>query len=109
MRYGNNRVDPTPNVKITHHLHVAGTAGLYQIFQDSIGYLLVEGPFVSVGPEVEFKGLQFDAEFVGDIGDSDRRKIWLTAPRAKAGKLRTLEADFVISLRGRIREGLKVL
>ena len=103
---GYRRVDPAADEKIAFHSHETGRGGPDQIIQDSVGDLLVEGPNIAVGPEVKFQALQLYTKLLRNVSDPDRCKIGLSRLRAKTGKLRALELNFIVPARLWIGENL---
>lgn len=67
-----------------------------------IGDGFVEGPFVAIGPEIEFPRFQFDTEFMRDVADQDRGEIRLARLRTEAREFRAFAFDEIIPLRLRI-------
>jgi hypothetical protein len=100
-------VDASPDQKIPDDLHATGLACGYQVVQNPVDHILVEGPFVPIGPEVEFQGFQLYAKVRGGIDNPNRGEIGLAGARTEAREFRTLEADFILSSGSRIRKDLK--
>jgi hypothetical protein len=80
--------------------------GTDQVIQNTVGNGFMEGPFIAVGPEVELEGFKLHTEFVRDIADLDRGKIWLPCLGTEAGELRAVEPDFIVPVWLGIRESL---
>lgn len=105
MRF-NNGVDPAADKKIAGYLHLPRPDRLDEVIEDPIDDCLVEVPFIAVGPQIKFQGLQFNAFLIRDIIDRDGRKVRLSCFGAHATKFRTGETDFVIALRLRVWKSL---
>ena len=62
---------------------------------------------VSIAKEVEFEGFRLDAELVRNVGNINRRKVWLSSDWAKRGKFRTVEFDEVVIFHMTIVKGFE--
>src|SRR6266851_9921825 len=79
-----------------------------QVIQDPVRHCFMKGAFVAKGPEVELETLQLHAKSIWNVANFDRREIRLPGEQAKASELRTIEGDFVVSLRCRVVERLEL-
>ena len=52
---GDGRGDAAADEEVTGHLDPAWRAGSDQIVEDLVGHRFVEGPLVSIGPQVELQ------------------------------------------------------
>ena len=102
-------VNSSAHKEIPDDLHEPGLDGDDQVVQNAVGDCLMEGPFITVGPQIEFEGFQFHAEFFGDVSDLDRGKIRLAGLGTEAGKLGAVKPDLVIPVRLGVWEGIKLL
>jgi hypothetical protein len=104
---GDDGPDPATNVPVADDLHPTRVDGRYNVVEDSVRDVLVEGSLVPVRPEIEFEGLEFDTQFVGDVFDDELCEIGLAREWAEAGELRSLEGDGVVTAGVRIWEGVE--
>ncbi len=104
MRGGDRGPDPAADVKAGLEAHVPRGAGANEVVEKSVGDRLVERACVAVRPDVEFEGLEFEAEKVGDVRELEDGEVRLPRERAKGGKFRHAHRDEIVALRGRIRE-----
>ena len=78
--------------------HGAGFKGLDEVVEDAVGDVFVKDAALAKGLEVELVGFEFDAEFVGDVGEADGAEVGLAGHGADGGELRGDVLDFVVAL-----------
>ena len=103
------RANPAPNVPIALDLGPPRRDSGNKIVQDAVGDILVECPFVPVGPQVELERFKFDAQLIRDVFDNEMRKIRLAGERTDAGELRSVESDDIVAIGVRIGKRVEVL
>ena len=60
-------INPTTDIELGTESHKIGGAGVDQIIQDLIGNVFVKGALVTIRPDVEFEGLEFDTQLIRNI------------------------------------------
>lgn len=106
MGDGHGRRDPAPNIERTHHGNPAWVKCCDQLIRDLVRDRLMKTALVSVGPQVQLEGLEFNAPLIRDVGDRDRRKIRLTRHRANVGELWADALDLEVASRTGVRKCL---
>src|ERR1051326_1330901 len=118
-----DRLDASPNVEVTRHLHPSWFAGRREIVEDAIHCPFIEDPVVAKAPEIELETLELEAEPVGHVVDEYRPEIRRPARQlsqllgiafdaaggAERRELGTLHADGVVAVGIGILEGLEEL
>jgi len=87
--------------------HASGLTGCDEIVEDLVRQGFVINTLVTIALQVEFQGFELETFLIGAIPDGDRCEIGLTSLGTDAGKLRALDFDLVIALRGRIIKRLQ--
>lgn len=83
--------DPTTYVKVPNDLEKLGHEERLKLPANVVYDFFVKMAFVAKRPKIKFKGFEFNAEFVGHIGDFDGAEVWLLRHRTHAGKFRAVE------------------
>ena len=92
----------------SQHLGAARPAGRNDLTEYAVDSLLVETVVVSKGKEEKFQGFAFDAQFVRHIIYRNIPKIGLVGNGAERGKLRAVEAYFIVALRKSVFKGFEI-
>ena len=80
----------------------------HEVVEDAIRHILVERPFVAVGPEIELEGLELHDRLVGNVFDAHGREVGLPRHGAEARELGRLTRDDVVATGVRVRHRTKV-
>ena len=86
-------VDAAADIEVRRQPHEAWRHGRDQVLKDAVGHRLVEGPLVTVGPDIEFEGLEFHTEPFRDVFQRQLGKVRLSGLWAQTGELRHPDAD----------------
>jgi hypothetical protein len=102
-------VNTASDIKACCQTHEPWRGRRDEIVKNSVGHRFMKGALVTKGPDVEFQCLQFDTGLISNILKVQRCKIRLARFGAKAGELRYIDANRVITLGLRVYKGFKRL
>ena len=93
---GNDGMNAAAYEKVRFDGHVTRLHRFDEIVQDLVRDHLMERAFVPVAPKIKLEAFEFHAEFIGYVGDTDRRKIRLPGLGTKAREFWALHLNRVI-------------
>src|SRR5882762_4140778 len=79
-----------------------------QMIGDLVGNGLVVGAAITKRPDVELQGFELHAQPVGHVLEVERCEVRLPGAWTQAGELGDLHADGVVTIGGRVGEGLEL-
>ena len=80
----------------SRNLNVLGIHQTNEVFHYNIYAILVESAMITETEKIEFQAFALHHFHIGDVADTDFRKIRLSRYGAKAGELRTIETHPII-------------
>jgi hypothetical protein len=101
-------VNASPEMKTGQEVEFTGFEDIDQIVGDAVAHIFVKVSFVAEALKIEFQAFQFNADFVGNVLESDLCIIGLSRFGAKAGKFRAKMRDEIVSLGMGIGENFHV-
>ena len=104
---GDDGSDSSANVPVSNDLDPPWVDGGDDVVEDPVRYVLVEGAFVPVCPEVDLERLEFYAQLVGDVVDDKVCEVRLTCEGAETGEFWSVEGDDVVPAGMRIGERIE--
>jgi len=87
--------------------HPAGLAGGNQIVKNAIDGGFIEDTPMAILLQVKFEGFQLETLIIGTINDGYNAEIGLSGLGAEAGKLGTVDLDFVVAVGLGVGEGFQ--
>ena len=101
--------DATARREQPRDLDILGIHELDEILHDDVDTILMEVAVVAEGEEIELQALAFHHLHIGDIADTDLRKVGLTRDGTERGELGAVEPHPVVVLLMLVGEGLQHL
>jgi len=108
MGHRHGRRDPASHIERTDNSDPTWVKCSDQVICNLVCNRLVKSPLISVGPQVQLEGLEFDAPLIRHVCNRDRGEIRLTRHRADIGELRADALDLKVSTRIGVRERLNL-
>ena len=97
MRSSDGGEDAAANFPHRFDGHSSRRKSLHEIIEDGVRDGLVEGAFVTVGPDVHLEAFELNEKLVGHIGNTNSREIGLTCDGADAGQFIGFAEDLVVA------------
>ena len=105
MRSSDGGEDATANFPYRFDGHSSRRKCPHEIIEDGVRDGLVEGAFVTVGPDVHLEAFEFNEKLVRHIGNANSREIGLTCDGADAGQFIGFAEDLVVAALFGVRDG----
>ena len=104
MRRSDGGEDATANFPHRFDGHSSRRKNPHEIIEDGVRDGLVEGTFVTVGPDVHLEAFEFDKKLVRHISNANCREIGLTCDGTYAGQFIGFTQDLVVATLFRVRD-----
>lgn len=104
VRRSDGGEDATANFPHRFDGHSSRRKNPHEIIEDGICDGLVEGTFVTVGPDVHLEAFEFNEKLVRHIGNANGREIRLTCDGTDASQFIGFAEDLVIATLFRVRD-----